>query len=500
MSSQATSKETEAPFSMRSILGPLLAIVVGIFMVILDGTAVNVALPKLQEEFNLLNLSLVQWTVIGYALAQAAVIPLAGWLSDRFGAKKIFLISVGLFTIGSGLCALANSVEMLITYRIIQGLGGGVVVPIAMAFIYRLSPPGKVGTVMGMMGIPILLGPALGPVVAGWLVEYHSWQWIFLINLPIGVIGIILGIRTLPNMQRQSVASLDLLGMLLGPLAFAALVYGVSNGGIDPITGKSTWTDADTLIGSGVGVIALILFIIVELKQKNPLLELRVFRSGNFTKGIIVQWISQIAMFGTMFLVPLFLQQAHGYSPLKTGLIMLPQALASGLFMPIGGKLSDRFGARPLVIAGMILTTISALLLSNISGDSGVGTVMLPLTLLGAGMGLFMMPLNNHLIQSAPQNLVGRVTSLTNAAQQVMMSFAIAILMTIFSTKFKDLMVESGAQKPDVGLYASAFGHTFLILLGIAVVGGLLGLMLQKPKRIEGESGNAAEIPMMVGH
>ena len=389
---------------------------------------------------------------------------------------------------------------MLITFRIIQGLGGGVVVPIAMAFIYRLSPPGKVGAVMGMMGIPILLGPALGPVVAGWLVEYHSWQWIFLINLPIGVIGIILGIRTLPNIQRQTVASLDLLGMLLGPLAFAALVYGVSNGGIDPITGKSTWTDADTLIGSGIGIVALILFIIVELKQKNPLLELRVFRSGNFTKGIIVQWISQIAMFGTMFLVPLYLQQAHGYSPLKTGLIMLPQALASGLFMPIGGKLSDRFGARPLVIAGMVLTTISALLLSNISGDSGVGTVMLPLTLLGAGMGLFMMPLNNHLIQSAPQNLVGRVTSLTNAAQQVMMSFAIAILMTIFSTKMKDLMVESGAQKPDVGLYASAFGHTFLILLGIAIVGGLLGLMLQKPKKVEGESENTAEIPMMVGH
>ncbi|MDQ0898932.1 MULTISPECIES: MDR family MFS transporter [unclassified Paenibacillus] len=500
MSSNKASAETEAPFSMRSILGPLVAIVVGIFMVILDGTAVNVALPKLQEEFKLLNLSLVQWTVIGYALAQAAVIPLAGWLSDRFGAKKIFLISVGLFTIGSGLCALANTVEMLITFRIIQGLGGGVVVPIAMAFIYRLSPPGKVGAVMGMMGIPILLGPALGPVVAGWLVEYHSWQWIFLINLPIGVIGILLGIRTLPNIQRQSVASLDLLGMLLGPIAFAALVYGVSNGGIDPVTGKSTWTDADTLIGSGIGIVALILFVIVELRRENPLLELRVFRSGNFTKGIIVQWISQIAMFGTMFLVPLYLQQAHGYSPLKTGLIMLPQALASGLFMPIGGKLSDRFGARPLVLAGMALTTISALLLSNMSGDSGVGTVMLPLALLGAGMGLFMMPLNNHLIQSAPQNLVGRVTSLTNAAQQVMMSFAIAILMTIFTTKMKNLMVESGKQKPDLDLYASSFGYTFLILLGIAVVGGLLGLMLQKPKRAEGESTDGAEIPIMVGH
>jgi EmrB/QacA subfamily drug resistance transporter len=500
MSSKAAPATTEeAPFSMRSILGPLIAIVVGIFMVILDGTAVNVALPKLQEDFNLLNLSLVQWTVIGYALAQAAVIPLAGWLSDRFGAKRIFLLSVGLFTIGSGLCALANTVEMLITFRIIQGLGGGVVIPIAMAFIYRLSPPGKVGAVMGMMGIPILLGPALGPVIAGWFVEYYSWQWIFMINLPIGVIGIILGIRSLPNIQRQSVASLDLLGMFLGPLAFAALVYGVSNGGIDPITGKSTWTDADTLIGTGIGIVALILFIIVELRRQNPLLELRVFRSGNFTKGIIVQWISQIAMFGTMFLVPLFLQQAHGYSPFETGLIMLPQALASGLFMPIGGKLSDRFGARPLVIAGMTLTVLAALLLSNISGDSGISAVMLPLALLGAGMGLFMMPLNNHLIQSAPQNLVGRVTSLTNAAQQVMMSFAIAILMTISTTKMQDLMVESGKQKPDVDLFASSFGYTFLILLGIAVLGGVLGLMLQKPKKVEGEEGSA-EMPVMVGH
>jgi EmrB/QacA subfamily drug resistance transporter len=500
MSANSTPASTEETFSMRKIIGPLVAIVVGIFMVILDGTAVNVALPKLQQEFKLLNFSLVQWTVIGYALAQAAVIPLAGWLSDRFGAKKVFLISVGLFTIGSGLCATANSVETLITFRIIQGAGGGVVLPIAMAFIYRLSPPGKVGAVMGMMGIPILLGPALGPVVAGWLVEYHSWQWIFLINLPIGVIGIILGIRTLPNIQRQTVASLDVLGMILGPLAFAALVYGVSQGGVDPVTGESTWTNATTLIGSGIGIVALILFIIVELNRNNPLLELRVFRSGNFTKGIIVQWISQIAMFGTMFMIPLFLQQAHGFSPFKTGLIMLPQALASGLFMPIGGRLSDRFGARPLVVAGMALTTISALLLSNISADSGTAAVMLPLALLGAGMGLFMMPLNNHLIQSAPQNLVGRVTSLTNAAQQVMMSFAIAILTTLSATKMKDLMIETGKKTKDLELYASSFGYTFLILLGIAILGGLLGLMLQKPKKVEGETEGNAEIPIMVGH
>ncbi len=500
MSTKSTAVPEEGSASIRSIIGPLIAIVVGIFMVILDGTAVNVALPKLQQEFNLQNLSLVQWTVIGYALAQAAVIPLAGWLSDRFGAKRVFLISIGMFTIGSALCAMANTVEMLITFRIVQGVGGGVVIPIAMAFIYRLSPPGKVGAVMGMLGIPILLGPALGPVIAGYLVEYQSWEWIFLINLPIGVIGILLGIRTLPNIQRQTVAALDLFGMILGPLAFAALVYGVSQGGVDPVTGESTWTDATTLIGIGVGIVALVLFIIVELNRKNPLLELKVFRSGNFTKGIIVQWISQIAMFGTMFMVPLFLQQAKGYSPFETGLIMLPQALASGVFMPIGGKLSDRFGARPLVLAGMALTTIAALLLSNISAESGISTVMLPLALLGAGMGLFMMPLNNHLIQSAPQNLVGRVTSLTNAAQQVMMSFAIAVLTTLSSTKMKDLMIETGKTKPDLELYASSFGYTFLVLVGIALVGGLLGIMIQKPKKSEDGSEGNAEAHMAVSH
>jgi EmrB/QacA subfamily drug resistance transporter len=485
---------------MRSIIGPLVAIIIGIFMVILDGTAVNVALPKLQEEFNLPNLSLVQWTVIGYALAQAAVIPLAGWLSDRYGAKRVFLISIGLFTIGSLLCALANSVEMLIAFRIVQGIGGGVVVPISMAFIYRLAPPNKVGAVMGMMGIPILLAPALGPVLAGWLVEYYSWDWIFLLNLPIGVIGIVLGIRTLPNISRQTVASLDALGMILGPLAFAALVYGVSEGGIDPATGQSTWTDLTTMIGIGVGLFALILFILVEVNKKNPLLELRVFRSGNFTKGIIVQWVSQIAMFGTMFLVPLFLQQAKGYSPMESGLMMLPQALASGLFMPIGGKLSDRFGARPLVMVGMVITTVAAFLLSNISADDGKLAIMLPLGLLGAGMGLFMMPLNTHLIQSAPLNLVGRVTSLTNAAQQVMMSFAVAVLTTISTTKMQDLMVAQQKQAPDLPIFADAFGHTFFVLIFVAVAGAGLGILLKKPAKVEGGDTANAEVPIIVGH
>ncbi|AZN42749.1 DHA2 family efflux MFS transporter permease subunit [Paenibacillus albus] len=489
MSAQAASAaRSEEPFSIRKILGPLAAIIIGIFMVVLDGTAVNVAIPGLVQEFHTTT-QVVSWTVTGYALAQAAVIPLAGWLSDRFGAKQVFLISVFLFTVGSLLCALASSVEMLIAFRIIQGVGGGMVLPIAMAFTYRLSPPDKVGAVMGMMGIPILLAPALGPVLAGYLVDYVSWKWLFLINLPIGAIGILLGIRTLPRIERQAVAALDKLGFILAPIAFAGLSYGVSEG-------ATSWTSAKTIGGIVIGAIALILFVIVELTRKEPLLELRVFRSSDFSRGIIVQWISQIALFGTMFLVPMLLQQALGYTAFKTGLIMLPQAIAAGLFMPIGGKLFDKVGARPLVFTGMVLVTVASFILSRVDEASSLMMIMGPLALLGAGMGLSMMPLNTHLMQSAPRDLVSRVTSLTNAAQQVMTSFAVAGLATILA---KRMTVYAPTAKSQLAAFSNSFGDTFLVLTFIAAFGALLGLVLRKPEPVEGEEGNRPEMMMHVG-
>src|SRR5438270_13368826 len=192
------------PFTIGSVMVPLIAIIIGIFMVILDTTAVNVALPKLVTELHD-TLPTLQWTITGYTLAQAAVIPLAGWLSDRFGAKNLFLISVLLFTIGSVLCATAQTDTWLVTFRVLQGLGGGFVLPIAIAYVYRLAPPSRMGAVMGIMGIPILFAPAIGPVLGGWLVQYHSWRWIFLLNIPIGFIGVLVGLRSLPSVERSRV-------------------------------------------------------------------------------------------------------------------------------------------------------------------------------------------------------------------------------------------------------------------------------------------------------
>lgn len=479
----------EKPKSIGEILAPLIAIIIGLFMVILDGTAVNVALPQLVEEFGS-TLSYVQWTVTGYALAQAAVIPLAGWLSDRFGPKNIFIISIFLFTVGSLLCALATSADQLIAYRVVQGLGGGMLMPIAMAFTYRLAPPDKVGAVMGMMGIPILLAPAIGPVLAGWLVDYHSWTWIFMINLPVGVVGIIVGLITLPKIGRQAVASLDKLGIVLGPLAFASLSFGISEGG-------HSWTATKTIVGLSVGAVALILFVIAELGRKEPLLELRVFRSIAFSRGIVIQWITQVALFGTMFLIPIFLQQAKQFSAFDTGLTMLPQAITAAVFMPIGGRLSDRFGARPLVMVGMSLVTIAAYLLTLITAEDSAYQLILPLALLGAGMGLSMMPLNTYLIQSAPQNLVSRVTSLTNAAQQVMVSFAVSGLTTIMASRAKGYL-EQGVESP-LEVASSSFSDTFFVLVAIAAAGTILAVMLTKSNNASVSEEVSAEAKMMVG-
>ncbi|MBD0383517.1 DHA2 family efflux MFS transporter permease subunit [Paenibacillus sedimenti] len=478
--------------SITALLGPLMAVIIGMIMVILDSTVVNVALPGLVEDFNS-DLSTLQWTVTGYTLALSAVIPLAGWMTDRFGAKRIFLITIALFTIGSALCSFAQTPEQLIIYRIIQGLGGGMVAPIGMAMIFRLAPPDKMGAVMGMLGVPMLLAPALGPVLSGWLVEYSTWHWIFLINVPIGIIAILVGIRYLPNIERKAVPSLDILGIILAPIAFSTLAYAVNEGGV-------SWTSTQTVISLIVGFVALILFIIVELRQKQPLLELRVFGSSDFTRGIIITWISQIALFGSFVLIPVFLQQVKQFSPLTTGLILLPQALASAVFMPLGGRLFDKIGARPLAITGLGIITVALFMLSNVAIDTSLVYIMCALAMMGAGMGLSMMSINTHVLQAAPRKLVNRVTPLTTAAQQVMVSFAVAGLTGFLTSKITDHAAEV---KDPLQASVLAFGDTFLLTACLAFVGALLGFILRRPKPQPAEEDPSGENPnaaMMVGH
>lgn len=474
----------EQEFRLIKLMIPLIALISGSFMVILDTTAMNVAISKLSEQFQV-QLPTLEWTITGYMLATAAVIPLAGWLSDRFGAKTVFLSSVILFTIGSALCATPNSAEWLIVFRVIQGLGGGFVMPVAMAYVYRLSPPNKFGVVMGFLGMPILFAPAIGPIVSGWLVEYHSWRWIFLINIPVGLFSVLFGMWSLPKIGRQKVAGFDLPGMILGPIAFAALSYGVSEG-------AHSWTSDKTLIGLVVGGIALVAFVMAELRAKIPLLELRVLRSVDFSFAIVVQWIIQFAMFGAIFLMPQFLQMARGFGAFDTGLTLFPQALAAACIMPIGGMLFDRIGVRWLVVIGLSLVSGALYQYTFVDMSTEGRDLLLPLVMAGSGMGLMMMPLNSHLINKAPRELVSRVTSLTSAMQQVISSLAVATVVTVLTARLKSLTAEEAAgaavgqadqAKAMMALAPQAFDYTFRVMFVVAICGIVLGFLLRRGRK-----------------
>ncbi|WP_245590294.1 DHA2 family efflux MFS transporter permease subunit [Cohnella panacarvi] len=488
---------SEQPFSMKTILAPLLAIIFGMIMVILDSTVVNVALAGFKKEFGS-SLNTIQWTFTGYTLALAAVIPLAGWMTDKFGAKRVFIVTIVLFTIGSVLCAAAQTIEQLIVFRVAQGLGGGMVAPIGMAMIFRIAPPERRGSVMGMLGIPMLMAPALGPILSGWLIESVSWHWIFLINLPIGILAIVVGIKYLPRIEDKVAPMLDLPGMILAPIAFACIAYGVSEGG------RIGWAADRTLIALIVGGVAMLLLIVVELRHKQPLLELRVFRSSDFTRGVLLTWIVQIALIGVMILMPVFLQLNRGYTALETGLVMLPQALGSMLFMPIGGRLYDRIGVKLIAIVGLTIIAGAMFILTGIRLDTPKLWILVPLFMIGSGSGLCMMSLNTHVMSAAPRRLVSRVTPLTTASQQVVASFAIAGLTGFLTTRTKEHLADIGQSGNPLDASVSAYNDTFLISVGLTLVGLALSFLLRKPRVDPSDQpGTDVDQPdpaMMTGH
>ncbi|WP_169087166.1 MDR family MFS transporter [Paenibacillus sp. PL91] len=482
-------------FSLKAILPPLMAIIVAMIMVILDSTVVNNAIPKLVEYFDT-DLKTIQWTVTGYTLALSAVIPLAGWMTDKFGSKQIFMITIALFTIGSVLCGIAQTPEQLILYRIIQGLGGGMVGPIGMTMVFKLAPPERRGSIMGLLGIPMLIAPAFGPVLSGWLVDSVSWHWIFIINLPIGIIAIILGYKYLPKSNRHAAPHLDLIGMCLAPIAFSMLAYGVSEGG-------TSWSSTSTITGLTVGGIALILFIFVELGQKQPLLELKVFKSSDFTRSIILTWVVQLALFGAMLIVPLYLQGVMHYTALETGWILMPYALCAAIGMPISGRLFDKIGARPLAFAGLAVVSISLFILSGISVDTSLWVIILCICIMGLGMGFSMMPLNTHVLNSAPRRLVSRVTPLTTAAQQVVVSFAVAGLTGYLTSQITSHAASAGADANPLNAVVAGYGDTFFLSACLTTAGVALSLLLRKPKQQEEDGtagGHNPDPEMMMGH
>jgi EmrB/QacA subfamily drug resistance transporter len=412
-------------------------VVLGAIMSILDITVVNVALPTFQVEFGSpgdpLPYSTVAWTVTAYTLALATVIPLTGWAADRFGTKRLYMTALTLFTAGSALCAMATSIGMLIGFRALQGLGGGMLMPLGMTIMTRAAGPARMGRLMAILGVPMLLGPIFGPILGGWLIENYSWHWIFLINVPIGAIAFLYAWRVLASDRPEPSESFDWVGMALMSPGLALFLYGVSS-----IPGEGTFFAPKVVIPGTIGLLMVAAFVFWSFRPLHPLLDLRLFRNRNLTVSVITMVLFGAAFFGGLLLVPTYFQQVRGETPLQAGWLMAVQGVGAMLTMPVAGALTDRLPVGRIVPFGLVLIIGGMYALTTLDATTPYSFILPVLFIMGLGMGATMMPLMTSALKTLKSHDVARGSTLLNISQQIASSIGVAIMSVVLTTGLKE--------------------------------------------------------------
>ena len=401
-------------------------VILGVIMSILDTTIVNVALETLSRDLDA-PLSTIQWVSTGYLLALATVIPLAGWMTERFGSKRIWMISVALFGVGSALCGLAWSAESLIFFRILQGFGGGMIMPVGMALLAQTAGVARVGRVMSVVGVPMLLGPIFGPVIGGLIVDSAPWQWIFYVNVPIVVVALALAARLLQaDAGRADAGRLDWVGLALLSPGLAGIVFGLSEsetrGGFD-----------DPLVWAPIaaGLVLVAVFVRHAWGAPRPLIDVRLFRDREFSAAGATVFMVGGALFGAMIILPLYYQVARGESALTAGLLMAPQGFGAALAMPLAGRLTDKVGGGRVAVVGLLILIAGTIPFAFLEADTSYTLLALLLVLRGLGIGASMMPSMAAAYAALDSSAVPRATSALNVMQRIGGSLGTALLAVV---------------------------------------------------------------------
>jgi EmrB/QacA subfamily drug resistance transporter len=429
-------------------------VVLGAIMSILDITVVNVALPTFQKVFSdgatPIAYSTVAWTVTGYTLALATVIPLSGWAADRFGTKRLYMSAIALFALGSALCSIAWDINSLIVFRVLQGLGGGMLMPVGMTIMTRAAGPHRMGRLLAILGVPMLLGPILGPILGGWLIDSASWHWIFLINVPLGIAAIAYAVWALPSDAPEPSERLDVLGMLLMSPGLALFLFGVSS-----IPEKGTITAPRVWVSMLIGVVLILAFVWHSFRPAHPLLDLRLFVDRNLTVSTITMFIFAGAFFGGLLLVPTYFQQVRAEDALHAGLLVAPQGIGAMLTMPIAGALSDRVPIGRITPVAILVILLGMFGLTQVTADTSYVFLMGTLFVMGLGMGGTMMPLFTAALRTLTPHQVARGSTLLNITQQIASSIGVAVLSVVLTNQLKGVKSPAGA--------ADAFSVSFWV-------------------------------------
>lgn len=404
-------------------------VILGTLMSALDTSIVNVAIPYMRGSLGA-SVEEIAWVATGYILSTVLIMPIIAMLSSRYGRKRFYLLSIVLFTLSSLFCGAAWDLASMITFRVIQGIGGGAMIPVSQAILRETFPPEEQGVAMGIYGLGVVLGPAFGPTLGGWLTDNYSWPWIFYINIPVGIINVLMVMRFIadpPYLVREK-GKLDILGLAFLAAGLGSLQIMLEKGE------QKEWFSSNIIVYlAAVAAVGLILFVWRELTTDKPAVNLRILKNVPFASGTVLGGILGIGLYGSLFLLPLFLQQLLGYPALDAGLTLMPRSLAMALAMPIAGRFYNRLGPRPLIAGGLIVTAVSFWQLSRLSLYAGFWDVFYPQFFQGMGFGMVFVALSTAALADIERHNMTAATGLYNVVRQIFSSFGIALSATLLN-------------------------------------------------------------------
>ncbi len=445
-------------------------VLIGTFMVILDTTIVNVALPQIGIALH--RADGIEWIVTAYLLAVGVAQPPTGWLADRFGRKRLFIVSLLLFSFGSLLAALSPNLPLLIVSRVIQGLGGGALMPVGMAMIYELFPADRRGTALGIWGVAAMAGPAFGPVIGGYLATTVSWHWLFLINVPIGGIAVAAAVRLFRDTGYRERRRFDGVGLGLVTVGLVLCLYAFAR------ASDWGWASGSTVGMLSVGGAFFVAFVSWERRVEHPAIDIAMFAVPIFSLTLAVIATAVVVQYGILVFLPLELETVRGLSALRVGTMLVPMAIGAAITFPLGGRLTDRIGPRLPVMVGLTLLGTSAWILGHTSVDSATWIIEVAVLTQGLGFGFSMMPNSVTGLNALPQRFVAQATAVRQLNTRVAASFGVAVLATIVATQMGGEVSSAGTASAQ-----SAYGTVFVIATGVAAVGVVLGAFLPNSER-----------------
>jgi EmrB/QacA subfamily drug resistance transporter len=440
------------------VLRIAVVIVLGAIMSVLDTTIVNVALDTLSQDLGS-PLDSIQWVVTGYLLSLAAVIPITGWAARRFGSRRLYIASLALFTIASALCGLAWSTSSLIGFRVLQGVAGGMIMPIGQMILVKAVGPKHVGRIMGIIGVPIVLAPVFGPTLGGLLVQHAGWEWIFLVNVPIGILAVIAGLKLLPADTPEEAGKLDAAGLALVTTGVVGVTYGLAESGT-----AGSLTAGRVVVPLVAGLALVGLFVLRALRIERPLLDVRLYANKAFAAASVSTFCLGAALFGAMILMPLYFQTVRGEDAVHTGLLLAPQGIGAALAMVASGRATERFGGGPVALAGGVVAALGTLPFVLIGAGTSYWLIGAAMVVRGFGIGMSFMPAMTAAFAVLRPDQVNDASPQLNTLQRVGGSIGTAILTVVLQGK-----LDAAGATPAPAAAASAFGSTYWWVLAVTL-------------------------------